>query len=106
MTVKRSKSRPFLKWDPFRKICWFKTIKIEYTFVVTPRTVHNLGSKESYLTNKIERLFLIASTIMGTAQQRPHCSNIRQLEGEHLNSWEAVFPRNYEQIVLIKSRDS
>ena len=43
---------------------------------------------------------------MGTAQQRPHCSNIRQLEGEHLHSWEAVFPRNYEQIVLIKSRDS
>ena len=43
---------------------------------------------------------------MGTAQQRPHCSNIRQLEGEHVNSWEAVFPRNYEQIVLIKSRDS
>ena len=41
-----------------------ETIKIEYTFVVTLRTVHNLGSKENYLTNKIQRLFLIASTMV------------------------------------------
>ena len=41
-----------------------ETMKIEYTFVVTLRTVHNLGSKENYLTNKIQRLFLIASTMV------------------------------------------
>ena len=81
-------------------MCWFETIKIEYIFVVTPPTVHNLGSKENYLKNKIQRLCLIASTIIGTAQQRAHRSNTRQLEVNFLRSWAVVFPEITNKLSL------